>query len=181
MEQEKVSLIKNSWILLIKAILFLFYGFQLTTGFFEFIPVTKATTGGFFLLLGGLTLLFAMSNARIVRFWFWIMESLSHIVFGIILVLAGPRLTAPDYALIAAIWAYVLASIIYLSRREKERFMVKRPVRLIFSVISIVAGILILINNKLEFARFNLLFGLFFIVINLYYVFNFIKLIRYHK
>ncbi|MFW5656494.1 MAG: hypothetical protein ACOCXS_00695 [Bacteroidota bacterium] len=165
---------RNWWLLGLKGLLLLLFGLSLIFDFQVFWPL-YTFTGYFFLAVGLVMVVFAASNAFIVPFWFWLIEGIAEIIIGTIILFIKSGMTYGDFSFLLVIWTFIIAAGILLSRLEKQRFLSSKGIRIIFPVLSLIAGILILISNSNKFITTEDIIGIFAILLSTFYIFNSIK------
>ena len=135
--------------------------------------LTLASLFGILLLAGGIILtLNYIAHRQYTNTWLWLTEGVLDIILGII-IFAHPAISAKIFLGIMGIWAIFMAMVMlfYFSRLEYEGM--GRYLALAASVISLLFGILVLIN-PFESAKFMVsfigLYAIFYGVVTLFKV-----------
>lgn len=120
---------------------------------------------GTFTLIGGTFLVIASLQSRQTNEFrgFWLFEGLLDTVIGLVILL-NPRFSVPVFLALLGVWA-ILGGIVMLSSYNKlRRFDKKFPGVLLLSILSILFGIIILLNPFGTALSITILIGIYIII-----------------
>jgi uncharacterized membrane protein HdeD (DUF308 family) len=139
---------RNWWLLIIKGFALLVLGLILLINFRENDVSNAKNALSYLLLITGICMTaFGMSNLRLIPMWFYFFEGITEIALAIVLMLLAV-VSEAELKIIVATWIFVLASLFFLSTRERKKLRAFLSIRILLGGISINTGILILINRS---------------------------------
>lgn len=163
---------RNWWLLSIQGLIMLCLGISLLFGFKDDLAKTSRLAGIFIILSGITVTLFAFSNVKNFPFWFYLFEGMCELAIGFVLIHIRKFILPAQFAVITVTWIFILGVLFFISLIEKKKLNLYSAIRIFYGIISVISGILILINQPVQFTRTELLVGIYAFLVSFSYLIN---------